>query len=106
MITYVKELTSENYNESISRGIVLVDIKSTWCGPCGTLSPIIDEVGAHFGSSVLVGKLDVDANIETAQELGIRNIPTVLIYKDGEIVDRFTGIKSKNEIIKLVEVWI
>ena len=104
MITYVTELTSDNFKNSIeSNSVVLVDIHASWCGPCKMLSPIIDEVGAHFGSSVLVGKLDADAHTEVVKELGVRNIPTVLIYKDGEIVDRFVGVKNKNEITQLVE---
>jgi len=103
MITYVTELNNENFNEKISSGVVLVDILAEWCVPCKMLSPIINEVGAHFGESILVGKLDADANSEVVKELGIRNIPTVLIYKDGEIVDRFVGVKPKNEIIQLVE---
>ena len=103
MITYVTELTTQNFSERIANGVVVVDIWATWCGPCKMLSPIIDEVGAHFGESVLVGKLDADANGDLVKELGIRNIPTVLIYKNGEVVDRFVGVKPKGDIIKMVE---
>lgn len=104
MITYVAELKSDNFSEAIKGNkIVLVDVMAAWCGPCKMLSPVIDEVGAHFGESVLVGKLDADANGDLVKELGIRSIPAVLIYKDGEIVDRFTGFKLKREIISLVE---
>ena len=103
MITYVTELTTQNFSERIANGVVVVDIWATWCVPCKMLSPIIDEVGAHFGESVLVGKLDADANGDLVKELGIRNIPTVLIYKNGEVVDRFVGVKAKNDIIKMVE---
>lgn len=106
MITYVTELTTENFSEKIASGLVVVDIWATWCGPCKMLSPIIDEVGAHFGESVLVGKLDADSNTELVKELGVRNIPTVLIYKNGEVVDRFVGVKSKNEIVSMVESQI
>jgi len=103
MITYVTELTTENFSDRIASGVVVVDIWATWCGPCKMLSPIIDEVGAHFGESVLVGKLDADANGDLVKELGIRNIPTVLIYKNGEVVDRFVGVKTKSEIVSMVE---
>jgi thioredoxin 1 len=106
MITYVTELTTENFSDRIASGVVVVDIWATWCGPCKMLSPIIDEVGAHFGESVLVGKLDADANGDLVKELGIRNIPTVLIYKNGEVVDRFVGVKTKSEIVSIVESHI
>jgi thioredoxin 1 len=104
MITYVTELNNDNFNDRIKNNrIVVVDVLAAWCGPCKMLSPIIDEVGAHFGESVLVGKLDADANGEIVKELGIRNIPTVLIYKNGEVVDRFVGVKPKSDIIKMIE---
>jgi thioredoxin 1 len=104
MITYVTELNNDNFNDKIKNNkIVVVDIWATWCGPCKMLSPIIDEVGAHFGEKVLVGKLDADTNSEIVKELGVRNIPTVLIYKDGEVVDRFVGMKPKNDIINMIE---
>jgi len=106
MITYVTELTTENFSDRIASGVVVVDIWATWCGPCKMLSPIIDEVGAHFGESVLVGKLDADTNGDLVKELGIRNIPTVLIYKNGEVVDRFVGVKTKSEIVSMVESHI
>jgi thioredoxin 1 len=104
MITYVTQLNTENFHTIIKNNkLVVVDIVADWCGPCKMLSPIIDEVGAHFGESVLVGKLDADTNGDLVKELGIRNIPTVLIYKNGEVVDRFVGVKPKNDIIKMVE---
>jgi thioredoxin 1 len=104
MITYVTQLNTENFHTIIKNNkLVVVDIVADWCGPCKVLSPIIDEVGAHFGESVLVGKLDVDANSDLVKELGVRNIPTVLIYKNGEVVDRFVGVKTKSDIISMVE---
>ena len=103
MITYVRELTNENFKETISTGLVIVDVWAPWCNPCKTLSPIIDEIGSHFGESVLVGKLDADANSEIVKELGVRSIPTVLIYKDGEVVERFVGVKTKADIIEMME---
>lgn len=106
-MSMIVEINSENFQERIdSHDVVLVDIWAPWCGPCKMLSPIIDEVGAHFGNTVLVGKLDADANADLVKELGVRNIPTVLIYKNGEVVDRFVGVKNKNEITTLVEKHI
>lgn len=104
MITYVTELNSENYDEKIkSSEIVIVDIHAPWCNPCKTLSPIIDQVAAEIGNKCLVGKLNADQNGDLCQRLEIRNIPTLLYYKDGELKERTVGIKSKKDILATVE---
>ena len=107
MITYVTELNTENSHNTINKNkIVVVDIWAEWCGPCKQLSPIIDEVAAEFGEKVLVGKLDADSNGDIIKELGVRNIPTVLVYKDGEIVDKSVGMKSKVDIMSMISKHI
>ena len=107
MITYVTELNTENFHNTINKNkIVVVDIWAEWCGPCKQLSPIIDEVAAEFGEKVLVGKLDADSNGDIIKELGVRNIPTVLVYKDGEIVDKSVGMKSKVDIMSMISKHI
>ena len=107
MITYVTELNTENFHNTINKNkIVVVDITALWCGPCKQLSPIIDEVAAEFGEKVLVGKLDADSNGDIIKELGVRNIPTVLVYKDGEIVDKSVGMKSKSDIMSMISKHI
>ena len=103
MTTYVAELNTENFHDIINNNkLVVVDIWASWCKPCVQLSPTIDEVAAEFGEKVLVGKLNVDSNGDIVKELGVRNIPTVLIYKNGEIVDKFVGVKSKSEISEMI----
>lgn len=100
MITHVTELTSDNYYESLkSAEIVIVDIKAEWCAPCKALSPIIDQVASEMGSKVLVGKLDADKNEELCKKLEVRNIPTLLYYKNGELKMRTTGMKMKKDIL-------
>ena len=79
---------------------------TTWCGPCKMISPIIDEVAAEFGEKVLVGKLETDPNKELVGELDVRNIPTILIYKNGEVVDRLVGMKNKNDITETINKYI
>lgn len=104
MITYVTELNSENYDEKIkSSEIVIVDIKAEWCSPCKALSPIIDQVAAELGSKCLVGKLDADQNGDLCQSLEVRNIPTLLFYKNGELKERTVGMKTKRDIMNIVE---
>jgi len=106
MIAYITDLNSDNFQEKTKSGFVLVDIMADWCQPCKALSPIIDEISSEFGQSVLVGKMDADKNMDLVKSLGVRNIPTVLLYKDGKIVDRFSGLKSKSDIINLIQPHI
>jgi thioredoxin 1 len=101
MINVIK-LNNENYKEIVSTGLTVVDVKTDWCGPCKVLSPIIDELSDEYGNIVKFGKLDADESGEIVKDLSIRNIPTILIYKDGEIVERSVGMISKNELKELV----
>ena len=101
--TYVTEVNSENFDQKIKNSsVAIVDIWAEWCGPCKQLSPIIDEVSSELGDKVLVGKMDADANLDFVKTLNVRNIPTILYYKNGEVVERTSGLKSKNEILSIV----
>lgn len=102
MITFITELNEENYKPFIERGLVLVDIKTEWCGPCKVIGPIVDQISSEYNGKLTVGKLDADGARELVQELGIRNIPTLLLYKDGEIVERNTGMVTKEKIEELI----
>lgn len=103
MITYVTELTSENFDEKIKGSeIVIVDIWAEWCSPCRTLSPIIHQVASELGEKCLVGKLDADKNSDLCKRLEVRNIPTLLYYKNGELRERTTGMKQKKDILNTV----
>lgn len=94
------EITDSSFNETVlnSDKPVLVDFWAVWCGPCRTLGPIIEEVANDFDGKALVGKVDVDNNQEVSMKYGIRNIPTVLIFKNGEVVEKLVGVTPK-EII-------
>lgn len=103
MVTYITELNSENFTEKInSNEIVIADIWAEWCGPCKALSPILDQVAAEAGSRVLVGKLDADSNSDLCKSLQVRNIPTLLFYKNGEIIEKTVGMRSKKDILEIV----
>jgi len=106
MIAYVSELTDTNYKDFTSKGLVLVDVKAVWCGPCKQLEPIIDEISSDFAGRLSVGKLDADKNPETVTELGVRSIPTLILYKDGEILERMTGMISKKKLADLLDQYL
>lgn len=75
---------------------VLVDFWAAWCGPCRMVGPVIEEISSEYEGKAVVGKVDVDANQEFAAKYGVRNIPTVLVFQNGEIVGRQVGVAPKN----------
>ena len=104
MISYITELNEINYKKFTESGLVLIDIKTDWCGPCKMISPLVDEISSEYHDKGLsVGKLDADSNRETVTELGVRNIPTILLYKNGEIVDKSTGAVTKQKLVEMID---
>ena len=99
------EINESNFEELVlnSDKPVLVDFWAAWCGPCRMVGPIIEEVSTDFDGRAVVGKLDVDTNQEFAAKYGVRNIPTVLVFKDGEIVDRKVGVSPKTAYAEALE---
>ena len=77
---------------------LVVDFWATWCGPCRMIAPIIEELAADFDGQIVVGKCDVEENDDLAAEFGIRNIPTILFFKNGEVVDKIIGAQPKAKI--------
>jgi len=103
MIAYITELNEQNYESFTKNGLVLVDVLATWCGPCRVVGPLVDQISSEYKEKGLsVGKLDADESKDLIRELGIRNIPTLLVYKDGEIVERNTGNVTKEKIEELI----
>ena len=90
-------VTDENFESEVIKAEkpVIVDFWAEWCGPCRMVGPIIDELSKDFEGKAVVGKIDVDANQEFAAKYGVRNIPTVLLFKDGELVSRQVGVAPK-----------
>ena len=92
------EITDANFAELVlkSEKPVLVDFWAAWCGPCRMIAPTIDELALENAETAVIGKIDVDANPNTSIQYGVRSIPTLLIFKNGEMVDRVVGIVAKN----------
>ncbi len=106
MVAYITELNEDNYDLFVSQGLVLVDVWATWCGPCKMISPIIDELSSDYLNKMTVGKLDADANRDKVMSLNVKNIPTILLYKDGEVVERTTGAISKGKLVELISKYV
>ena len=85
---------------------VVVDFWAAWCGPCRMLGPIIEELHGDYDGKAVVGKVDVDNNQQIAMQYGIRNIPTVLIFKNGEVVDKFVGVAPKASIAEKLNSFL
>ena len=90
-------ITDATFEEIVLKSAqpVMVDFWATWCGPCRMLGPIIEEIATDFDGKAVVGKVDVDANQEFAAKYGVRNIPTVLVFQNGEVVGRQVGVAPK-----------
>jgi thioredoxin 1 len=102
MVAYITELNEENYDNFTKENLVLVDIWANWCNPCRVISPIIDQVSSDYVGKLSVGKLDADIARDLLTKLGVRNIPTLIIYKNGEIVERNTGMVTKEKVEELI----
>ena len=84
----------------------MVDFWAAWCGPCRMVGPIIDELSEEYEGKAVVGKVDIDSNQQYAAQFGVRNIPTVLVFKNGELVDRKVGVSSKNDYAQALDSLI
>lgn len=94
------EFTDANFQETAlaNEGVTVIDFWAEWCGPCKLIGPIVEELAGEYGSQVLVGKVNVDHNPEISMEYGIRSIPTILIFKDGKVVDKQVGLTTKKKL--------
>ena len=98
-------LNKESYSNAISSGekTVLVDFWAPWCGPCKALTPILEKISGEMSEKVSIYKVNVDDNTNLAQEHGVQSIPTLLVYKNGSLSETIVGLKTKEELIQIIE---
>jgi len=98
-----KVVTDQNINEVLaSSKVVLVDFWAVWCGPCRALGPIVEEIASEYEGKIVVGKCNVDEAQDISMQYGIRSIPTIIFFKDGQPVDKTIGLVPKEEIVKRI----
>ena len=99
------ELTDGNFEQEVLKADipVLVDFWAEWCGPCRMIAPAVDELAGEYAGKIKVGKVNVDNNQQTAATYGIRSIPTLLLFKDGEVVNQMVGVQPKEKIAEAIK---
>lgn len=98
----VVHLNDANFQETIKEGVTLVDFWAVWCAPCRIQGPIVENVAKEMGNKATVAKLDVDKNKATSAQYGIRNIPTLIIFKEGKVVQTLVGLKTKEALVQAI----
>ena len=102
----VVDITDTDFGAKTDEGVALIDFWATWCGPCRMQSPVVEQLADEMGDKVSFSKMDVDQNPETARNFGIMSIPTLLVKKDGAVVDSIVGYHSKEQLAKILDQYI
>ncbi|NNC83315.1 MAG: thioredoxin [Flavobacteriales bacterium] len=101
------EINTSNFEEILSTDKpVMIDFWAAWCGPCRMIAPIVDELHEEYNDRAVIGKVDVDSNQEIAMKYGVRNIPTILFIKNGEVVDKSVGAVPKNVLSEKIDAQL
>ncbi|MEI3605902.1 thioredoxin [Pseudogracilibacillus sp. SE30717A] len=98
----IADVNDQNFGQETAEGLVLVDFWAPWCGPCKMIAPVLEELDGDMGDKVKIVKLNVDDNQETAGKYGVMSIPTLLLLKDGNVVDQVVGFQPKEALAELV----
>ena len=102
----VQSITDANFLEETKDGVVLIDFWASWCGPCRMLAPVLEQLDEEIGDKVKITKMDVDQNQITPGEFGVMSIPTILVKKDGKVVEKLVGYQPKEKLDEILEQYI
>jgi thioredoxin 1 len=102
----ISHVTDQNFTAETGSGTVLVDFWAPWCGPCKMIAPVLEELDAEMGDKIKITKLDVDENPQTAANFGVMSIPTLLVFKNGEVVDKVVGFQPKDALAGVLQKHI
>jgi len=100
------ELTNDNFADTIAKGVTLVDFWAPWCGPCRMIAPVIEELAEDFDGKATIAKVNTDEEQDIAIKYGIRSIPTLLVFKDGEMVDTMVGASGKQVLADKIDSYL
>ena len=101
----ISEFTDQNFEKDVQKSNlpVLIDFWAVWCGPCKAIAPVLEEIATEYAGKIKVGKVDVDKNQNTAMKYGVRSIPTLLLMKDGEVINQLVGAVPKSNITNILD---
>lgn len=102
------EITDSNFKENVldNNGVALIDFWAEWCGPCRLIGPVVEELSKEYEGKATIGKLNVDDNREVAAQYGIMSIPTLLIFKNGQVVEKHVGLATKNDLKRKIDAHL
>ena len=104
----VTTITDTDFNREViaSNRLVLVDFWADWCGPCHAIAPILEDIAAEYSEQLKVGKLNVDDNQQIPSQFGVRAIPTLLLFKDGELKETIVGVQPKSKLVDIIKAYL